>query len=128
MNSPTSETHQAASTSGTMAFVLIGPLVWAVHFTFVYGFQSVLCVVGERFSISQSIIVTGVVAATVIAAALLTIALMVPRRVEALVTATPSLPPQFVFQRRVMQGLVVLSLFAVLAEGAAAVVLPPCGA
>ena len=41
-NSPTS-TAPSRSAIATLAYLLIGPLVWALHFTTLYGVQSIVC-------------------------------------------------------------------------------------
>ena len=41
-NSPTS-TAPSRSAIATLAYLLVGPLVWALHFTTLYGVQSIVC-------------------------------------------------------------------------------------
>ncbi|MGE0701058.1 MAG: hypothetical protein AB7O57_18325 [Hyphomicrobiaceae bacterium] len=120
------ETVERGSTVGTLAFMLVGPLIWAAHFTFAYGYQSVACAIGDRYPVLQDNIVLPLVLATLLAAALLVFSLVLHPALETLARAASWQPPQIAFQRRVMLSLAVLSLFGVVAGGTAVLVLPPC--
>jgi hypothetical protein len=109
--------------ASTIIYVLIGPIVWALHFFALYGPQSMLCARGLPEAVPPIVAV-----ATLAAAATLLFAIWRPGRLARLMRADgwPQAPQQFL--RHVMQALAVLSLFAVAAAAAVALFVPSCAA
>lgn len=98
-----------------------GPLIWALHFGAVYGGQHVAC---RAALAGDAGIRTGIIAATIAAIlVLLAVFLLARRLVQPAPPADPDVPA---FLHSVTAWLLGLSLFAVLASGLAALMLPSC--
>lgn len=114
------------STIGALLYVLFGPVVWAAHFTLIYGAQAMLCALAAESD--PSLAVRGIVAAlSAVALALLVAAALQPDRIYTALGAGPWPIATQNFQRRVMVLLMMLSLFGVVASAATAS-LPVCAA
>jgi hypothetical protein len=116
---------QAESAIVTLTGLLGAPVVWAFHFAFVYGLQSILCAPGGRWlEVPLEVVAPAIGVATFVAAAAIAGLWLLVRgrapRSEAPAPAT--------LARRAAGPLALLSLFGVLAAGAAAALLPPCAA
>jgi hypothetical protein len=108
---PDGQTHR--SLVQTFLWLLIGPLLWSLHFSVVYGAHAMLCARG--FSGPTTALL--VVAATI--AALLALAWVFPRN-STDVGSTER------FERRVMTLLIVLSMVGVAWSGAATIFVRGC--
>ena len=109
------------------AFLLAGPIVWAVHLLLVYGPQSALCAFGKSgvAEVGPSSISALVLAVTAIAAVPLLAVLFWPQATARLLRfrAEGSSRP---FAISVARWLAALSLVGVLLAGATALMLDPC--
>lgn len=114
------------SVIGTLAYVLFGPLVWAIHIVVIYGGQSMLCaaagILDPSAAVRSLVALASVLALTIVAAATLG-----ADRAASMMGAASSMPPLQQFQRRVMRLLAVLSLFGIGASAVAAA-MPVCAA
>lgn len=128
MNERTTTQHvdDSGSTLGTIAFLLLGPIVWAVHFGALYGVQSVACAVASSGGAARPWIIAFILVATIIALAVLGASLARPRHFEALLHARTWPEHQLAFQRRAMRVLVILSVFAVAAPATALPIIDAC--
>lgn len=119
---------QPGSAVGTIVFLLFGPIVWAGHFAFCYGMQSVACTlasVGQGGSIPVRI--DGLIwLATLAAAGLIVAALLARRALASLLRADVWSASQSAFQRRTMSWLATLSLFAVIALAVGTLLIDSC--
>lgn len=107
--------------------LLAGPIAWAVHLSLVYGFQSLACSVVQS-PLPQRVagydsVQLAILAATVGVLVLLFGVILVIRSVRR--SQTLQLPR---FQWRVALLLALLASFGILAQGAAALMLPGCPA
>ena len=116
------------STVGTMAYILAGPLVWALHFTVLYAVQSSACVLAAtgRLASTSPWVGTTIVVATLIACAILLAAMAAPVRFRRLTRSDAWALETLRFQTGVMRVLAALSLFAVVAAALTLLMLPTC--
>ncbi|MBU1209981.1 MAG: hypothetical protein KJ587_01760 [Alphaproteobacteria bacterium] len=116
------------STVGTIVYILLGPIIWAAHFTALYFGQSVTCQItgSGRPETIASAINLGIWAATAIAASLLAMALHSPARFEVLFGTDVWQSDQRGFHRQTMAVLSGLSLFAILAAASGTLLIDPC--
>lgn len=112
-----------SSTVGTVVHIVIGPVIWAAHLMVIYASQSALC----ARSLAAPVPVV-VIAATMVAAAGLVLAAALPSRVAILFRASDWPAPRQRFNNHLSVVLAVLSLLAVCAEGATAILVASCGA
>lgn len=114
---------------GTLAFILIGPLVWAVHLTLIYGGQSLLCAFnpGEDASGRNVAIVAIILAATIAGIAAVGFSAARPAIVHALIARGALPAEQAGFVVTIMRVLAGLSILAMIYAGLGAVILPACG-
>ena len=118
-----SNTDRHRALAGTSFYMLLGPIVWAIHLTVIYISHAVLCargIVGSGvISISSLVFVaTGAALAVLIAA----IAVANGRRRA----VSPSSATASAFQHSVMGLLAVVSATGVGWAGATALIVPPC--
>lgn len=102
-------------------YLLFGPIVWSLHFFVLYGPQSLLCARGEIEVVGPVLTL-----ATVVCALALLGAVVAPARLARLLRLAPRPAARQAFLDAVMRVLAALSLFAVLAAGAAIWILPSC--
>lgn len=116
------------STAGTLSYLLLGPLVWAVHFTVLYVTQSTLCSLGQATdSVSGMNIVTVIVTlATGVAFGLLAVAMLKADLVSKHFNAGGWPRSQRTFHTRVMVLMAVLAAFAIAAAALAAIFIETC--
>lgn len=112
------------SSIGTLAYMLLGPIVWAVHSTVIYSAQSMLCAAAGAWDPSEMVRIV-VAATTVLAFAIVATATLKADRTGDMIGAASPSPALRHFQRRVMRLLAIMSLFGIGASAAAAT-LPVC--
>jgi hypothetical protein len=107
--------------------VLLGPIVWAVHLTLVYGLQSVAC----SFAVPPASTIAGLdrVQVAIILITLLSLSIvgacaMWGRGADSDRSGTDETPGLFLV--RVRRVLALLSVLGIIAVGSAAMVLPTC--
>lgn len=113
---------------GTLIFILIGPILWAVQLTLIYGAQSSLCAfgVGVGANGSNALAAGTVIATTVVCMGLAALALIRPDGSYELITGTHPPGEQRRFLVGVLRALGGLSLLAMLYAGLGAALLPAC--
>lgn len=112
---------------GTLIFILLGPIVWAIHLTLIYGSQSSLCAFNAGESAAGRNVVVGIIlAATVLCIAATGYSAARPGFVHALVARATLPAEQAGFIVAVMRLLAGLSILAMLYAGLGAVMLPAC--
>lgn len=117
MSKPPSDSRFIRLTLTSMS----GPLVWALHFSVVYGGQHVACAAG---GLGTAPIRWGIIIATLVACLALVLVFIMARK---LVQPDPPFDEDVpVFLHSVTNYLLGLSLFAVLASGLAGLILPGC--
>lgn len=111
---------------GAVLCMLIGPIVWAIHFTMTYATHTLLCTGGIASSEGRGFGLTAlaVSALTIIALAALLIAGAAPRVLRRRGKAFEECSEAFL--ARVMRSLILLSAFAIAITGATALILVPC--
>lgn len=110
---------------GTLVFILIGPLVWALHLLVAYGSHASLCAVAGAGRLADPLpwILGGV---TLAAALILALALASPSTFRRPLRAARRDDREAAFATGVMRVLALLSLLGVLFAGIAMVILPLC--
>jgi len=122
----TSRLKVAGPTVGTLIYILFGPIVWAVHLTIIYGFQSAGCALtgySAGFSFYGAL---GIALVTAIAALKLLAAALWPSLIERGLGASTWGGELHAGNRTIMRWLAGLSIFAVLASGLAVFIIPVC--
>jgi hypothetical protein len=118
--------RREGSIVGTLIFILFGPIVWALHLMATYAGHASLCDVGAGRPDLLAPLPVVLAAATMVAALLLGTAVVRPGLVRSVLRAVPASSPEAGFATRVMQWLVLLSLFGVTFSGLAMLILPLC--
>jgi hypothetical protein len=121
--------EQTQSAPGTIVYVLLGPIVWAIHFGAIYFFQSLMCAREIAFDTVGNL--DGqlmIVAATVAALAIVAAFVLAPERVAVAVKAASAGSDQRAFQTRLMRLLALLSAVGIAFAGWAAILIPSCPA
>jgi hypothetical protein len=103
--------------------VLFGPLVWAAHLALLYGVHTSVCVAAPNVGGSEDPIVPALGLATAIALALVSLPLAFPRSFAGLFSARM---PESGFLLSLMRWLAALSVVALVANGIALLIVPPC--
>ncbi|HJT50980.1 MAG TPA: hypothetical protein VJ734_03480 [Nitrosospira sp.] len=113
---------------GTLIFILVGPIVWAVHLTLIYGSQSSLCAfnLGEDRSGGNSTVVAIILIATAVFIATVGFSAVRANFVHTLIARTAPSAEQVGFIVTIMRILAGLSILAMLYGGIGAVILPAC--
>ena len=120
--------NREGSITRTLIFMLLGPIVWALHFLVVYGSHASYCAVGERLPGQPDTVIPVLQwSATIAAALVLAGGILWPSAVRTLLRAFPPTSTSSDFIIRVMQLLALLSLFGVAFASLALVFLPICG-
>lgn len=125
--SPPVETY---SSVGTITYILIGPLAWALHLTVIYGSQSTLCTFVPPqpviFDLGLvEIIVTIASVVTALAPALLLWRSAATKRV---LNAPGAESPDASFHDALARLLGLLSIIGIVWAGLIVALLPPCAA
>jgi hypothetical protein len=109
-----------------LLYISLGPIVWGIHLTIVYGAHTLLYDKGITGSVLGAKIPTLTVASlTVVALVMLVIAMIAPRMSQP--APTPKAPvPYHAFAQSVMTLLASLSTLGVALAGVTALFLPPC--
>lgn len=110
----------SSSTAGTFVFVLLGPIVWALHLAVVYGMQISCAAAASRPSIGETLALA-VLGATAAALAFLAVAAWRSHAAARMLRVRASR-----FLERVMRLLILLSVVGIAWVGTAALVLPAC--
>jgi hypothetical protein len=110
---------------GVVIAVLFGPLVWAAHFALLYGSHASACAAAGRAGASLGPILPVFALTTGLALLLVSLPLAFPRRFAALLFAERS-EGEKRFVLSLMRWLAGLSVVAVLANGVAVLMVPPC--
>lgn len=108
---------------GIVVAVLFGPLVWAAHFAVLYGSHASICAAAGRTGASPDLLVPVLALATAIALAAASLPLAFPKRFGALLIGETS---QDRFVLSLMRWLAGLAVAAVIANGIAVLIVPPC--
>jgi hypothetical protein len=108
---------------GIVLAVLFGPLVWAAHLLVLYGTHAVACA-GGTAGTTESLVAV-LVLATALALVLVVLPLIVPRRLAGLLGRGHA-EEEDRFLLSLMRWLAGLSLAAVVANGIAILIVPPC--
>lgn len=113
---------------GTLVFMLIGPILWALQLMLTYGAQSSLCAfaAGSTTGGSNPAASWTVIALTGACMILAATAMLIPSRSYRLVTGAEPPPEQRNFLVWTMRALTALSLLAMLYAGLGAAFLPAC--
>lgn len=113
---------------GTLVFILVGPLVWTLHLTVIYGSQSLLCALnpGEDRSMGNAAVVAIILVATAAFVAVAGFSVARPSFVHALIARADLPADQAGFIVTIMRVLAWLSILAMLYAGLGAVMLPAC--
>lgn len=105
--------------------VLFGPLVWAAHLLVLYGAHASVCAAAGSAGSSPDLLIPVLALTTAIALALISLPLAFPR-VFAGLFSTGASGDENRFMLSLMRWLAALSLVAVVANGIALLVVPPC--
>lgn len=113
---------------GTLIFILLGPIVWAVHLTLIYGSQSTLCAFnpGEDRSGGNDTIVAIILAATIACVAVVGFSAVRASFVHALIARAAPPVEQVGFIMTIMRVLAGLSILAMFYAGLSVFILPAC--
>lgn len=113
---------------GTLIFILIGPIVWAVHLTLIYGSQSSLCAfhLGEDRSGGNSTVVAIILLVTIMNIATVGFSAVRASFVHALIARGAPPAEQARFIVTIMRILAGLSMLAMLYGSLGAIFLPAC--
>jgi hypothetical protein len=110
---------------GIVLAVLFGPLVWAAHLLVLYGAHAVACAAAGGIADTGESLVAVLVLATALALVLVALPLIVPRRLAGLLGRGHT-EEEDRFLLSLMRWLAGLSLAAVVANGIAILIVPPC--
>lgn len=111
--------------AGTLFYILLGPIVWAIHLTVVYLGHTLLCALGvSSGALAPGVATLSVLIVTVVALIALTIAVLAASSRGRALDDRGS--EATFFRDRVMMALALLSGFGVAWEGASALIIDPC--
>jgi hypothetical protein len=110
---------------GILFAVLFGPLVWAAHLAVLYGAHASVCAAASNVGGLPDLIIPVLAPATAIALALVLLPLAFPRRFAGFISArAPDDENRFLLS--LMRWLAGLSVVAMVANGIALLIVPPC--
>jgi hypothetical protein len=110
------------SATGTILLLIAGPILWALHFAILYFVQSMLC----AHRVATALVPGFVMAATLIALAVVTIAIVAPGTLARLLGADDWPGSERSLHARVTRGLAILSAAGIAWAGATALIIPAC--
>lgn len=110
---------------GIVFAVLLGPLIWAAHFAVLYGAHASVCAAASNVDGQADWILPMLAVATVIALALAALPFAFARTFAGFMSARAS-EDESRFLVSLMRWLAALSQVAVVANGIALLVVPPC--
>ncbi|WP_421999279.1 hypothetical protein [Reyranella sp.] len=105
--------------------LLFGPLVWLIHLAVLYGTHSSVCAAAGRTNGPLTPLIPVFALATAIALLLASLPLAIPARFETFFFGSRS-EQERRFLMSVMRWLAGLSIVAVIANGIAVMIVPPC--
>lgn len=116
------------SETGTFLYMLLGPIVWALHFTLIYGAHTLLCLGKPSTAPAAGIDSAALVifAATFVALCMLAAAVAFPAETRRLFFAAGWPAEQRKFQHRTMILLASLSALGIVWAGASAAFVNAC--
>lgn len=121
-------TERSRVTAGMLCYLMLGLIIWALHFGALYGVHSIAC---AHYATQQEAIVgpmyLWICAVTLIAVALMIGAMLRPRLARRLIRAGEWPRAQQKTYDQIMIGLALLSCFGVIAAGSSAILVPACG-
>jgi hypothetical protein len=129
MRTDGAQTRDGQSTAGTLAYILFGPIIWALHLSLIYFWQSMLCahgLAGARL-FGASIVPLVIALGTAAGLLLLLVPMLAPARVAGLLGASGWDGKIARFNTRIMIGLAVLSSLGIAWGGITVLFLPICG-
>ena len=106
---------------GTLVYLLLGPIAWAMHLMVVYGSHTLICAREGGSGASETIL-----AATLIVLAMLAAAIAAPGAAQRALDQSDSNAVGYRFHRRVMRWLAFLSAVGVAWAGSTALIVGPC--
>lgn len=112
------------SATGTIFYILLGPVLWAAHLTLIYFLHSMLC----AHVVAVHAIPALVVVATGVAVVVIALPMLAPKAASSVFRASGWSEEALSFYARLMRGLALLSLAGVVWGGATALVIPECAA
>jgi hypothetical protein len=110
---------------GILFAVLFGPLVWAAHLAVLYGAHASVCAAASNVGGLPDLIIPVLALATAIALALISLPLAFPKGFAGFLSARAS-DDENRFLLSLMRWLAGLSVVAVVANGIALLIVPPC--
>ena len=114
------------SFTGTTIYLLLGPIVWAVHLLVIYGPQPTLCMAVAAAAFGPWTINIFVFVATAAAVLVTAVPMVRPAMVRRLLRASSRGESETQFQDRAMRLLCLLSIVGMIWAGAAAALIAPC--
>ena len=113
---------------GTLIFLIVGPCLWALHFTLIYGPQSALCglELGTTDGGHNAIAATTVGVVTIGTLLLGGLSYVFAHACYRLLCGASPPPDQWPYLQFIMRLLTALSLLAIAYAGIAAIFLPAC--
>lgn len=109
-----------ASSVGTLVYLQVGPIAWALHLALVYGLQPMIC---ARSATASTVLV---LLATAICLAAVAAALIWSRGLAGVLRARAATQASRRFHRRVMRWAGLLAAVGIIWTGAAATIVPAC--
>jgi hypothetical protein len=116
-----------ASVTGTLVYLLFGPLLWAAHLTIIYGASTLICAMGEGDPAAARDVGVVILVATAVALAVISFTAAYPRPARTLLKVRSNSASTAAFLDRAMQTLAVLSFIGIAWAGATVVMITPCG-
>jgi hypothetical protein len=117
------DTKSSRQMIGTLVFILIGPILWALHLTVTYGAQSSLC----AFDAASETFITGmIIGSAAVFIGLIVLAMLQERSCFALLTGTSPSKEQWPFLKTLMKLLGALSILGMVYFSLASLILPAC--
>ncbi len=114
-----------ANITGTILFILFGPIVWAAHLALSYAAHAALCAAGDRLPLGPTALPWVLGAATITAALLIAVAMLAPNLVRIPIGAVRE-GENATFATAAMRTLGLLSLTGVGYFGLAMLLVPLC--
>lgn len=129
MPEPHIGSERSGSTFGSIVFMLLGLIAWALHLTIIYSVQATICAFAPpaaRPPTGLNIVEIVILAATLLAAAVALLPVVAPTATSGLLRTRSVEPDEGRFHRSVAAWIGVLSLAGILWGGMTAILLVPC--
>lgn len=117
------DTKSSRQMIGTLVFILVGPILWAVHLTVTYGAQSSLCAFDAA---SETFITAMIIGSAAVFIGLTALAMLKERSCFALLAGTSPPDEQWPFLKTLMKLLGALSVLGMIYFSIASLILPAC--